>query len=146
MQSMIKINGRNKMLSPELKNIEKIWPSVSEVLSVPQNKKAYLNLCERLDELVDEVGNNEKHPLASLMETIGLLISKYEEKKYPVKESDGIAVLKELMLDHNLKQTDLTEIGSQGVVSEILNAKRGLNIRQIKLLSKRFSVSPSVFI
>jgi HTH-type transcriptional regulator/antitoxin HigA len=28
------------------------------------------------------------------------------------------------MLDHNLKQTDLTEIGSQGVVSEILNGKR----------------------
>jgi HTH-type transcriptional regulator/antitoxin HigA len=50
------------------------------------------------------------------------------------------------MLDHNLKQTDLTEIGSQGVVSEILNGKRELNIRQIKLLSKRFSASPSVFI
>lgn len=115
-------------------------------MSVPHNKKEYLNLCERLDELVDEVGNNEKHPLASLMETIGLLISKYEEEKYPVKESNGIAVLKELMFEHNLKQTDLTEIGSQGVVSEILNGKRELNIRQIKLLSKRFSVSPSVFI
>lgn len=144
--SMIKINGRNKMLSSGLRNVEKIWPSVSEVLSVPHNKKEYLNLCERLDELVDEVGNNEKHPLASLMETIGLLISKYEEEKYPVKESNGIAVLKELMFEHNLKQTDLTEIGSQGVVSEILNGKRELNIRQIKLLSKRFSVSPSVFI
>lgn len=143
---MIKTNGRNKMLSLELKNIKKIWPSVSKILAVPHNKKEYLNLCERLDELIDEVGNDEKHPLASLMETIGLLISKYEEENYPVKESNGITVLKELMVEHSLNQTDLKEIGSQGVVSEILNGKRELNIRQIKLLSKRFSVSPSVFI
>ncbi len=134
------------MLSLELKNIKKIWPSVSKILAVPHNKKEYLNLCERLDELIDEVGNDEKHPLASLMETIGLLISKYEEENYPVKESNGITVLKELMVEHSLNQTDLKEIGSQGVVSEILNGKRELNIRQIKLLSKRFSVSPSVFI
>ena len=143
---MIKTNGRNKMLSLELKNIKKIWPSVSKILAVPHNKKEYLNLCERLDELIDEVGNDEKHPLASLMETIGLLISKYEEENYPVKESNGITVLKELMVEHSLNQTDLKEIGSQGVVSEILNGKRELNIRQIKLLSKRFSVSPAVFI
>ncbi len=134
------------MLSSGLKNVEKVWPSVSEMLSVPQNRKEYLNLCERLDELADEVGNDGRHPLASLMETMGLLISRYEEEHYPVEESKGVTVLKELMLEHNLKQSDLTEIGSQGVVSEILNGKRELNVRQIKLLSQRFSVHPSVFI
>jgi HTH-type transcriptional regulator/antitoxin HigA len=50
------------------------------------------------------------------------------------------------MSEHGLKQSDLTEIGSQGVVSEILNGKRELNTRQIKLLAKRFSVAPSLFI
>lgn len=134
------------MLSSELKNIEKLWPSVAEVLSVPHNKRDYLNLCNTLDELIDEVGNNEKHPLATLMETIGLLIAKYEEEKYPIKESNGIEILKWLMHEHGLKQADLSEIGSQGVVSEILTGKRELNIRQIKLLAKIFSVSPSVFI
>lgn len=34
----------------------------------------------------------------------------------------------------------------QGVVSEILNAKRDLNVRQIRALAKRFHVSPTVFI
>ena len=143
---MIKTNGRNNMLSKELKNIEKIWPVVSEVLSVPHNKKDYINLCKRMDELIDEAGNNEKHPLASLMEITGLLIAKYEEENYPVKEPDGSAVLKQLMREHGLKQADLSEIGSQGVVSEILSGKRELNVRQIKLLSGRFSVSPAVFI
>ena len=55
-------------------------------------------------------------------------------------------MLKELMREHGLKQADLSEIGSQGVVSEILCGKRELNLRQVKLLGKRFSVSPSVFI
>jgi HTH-type transcriptional regulator/antitoxin HigA len=50
------------------------------------------------------------------------------------------------MVEHGFKQSDLTEIGSQGVVSEILSGKRQLNIRQVKMLSKRFGVSPGVFI
>jgi HTH-type transcriptional regulator/antitoxin HigA len=50
------------------------------------------------------------------------------------------------MQEHSLKQSDLPEIGSQGVVSEILNGKRQLNTRQIKALAERFAVSPVVFI
>jgi len=118
---MIKINGGNNMINSELKKVEKIWPSVSDYLSVPHNKKEYLKLCNTLDNLIDEVGNNEKHPLSSLMETIGLLISKYEDEHYKIKDTSGINTLKELMNENNLKQTDLKEIGSQGVISEILN-------------------------
>ena len=40
--------------------------------------------------------------------------------------------LNALMMEHDLKQSDLTEIGSQGVVSEILSDRRQLNVRQIK--------------
>jgi hypothetical protein len=45
-----------------------------------------------------------------------------------------------------LQQADLPEVGSQSVVSEILNGKRDLNVRQIRALVKRFHVSPAVFI
>lgn len=48
------------------------------------------------------------------------------------------------MEEHGLKQSDLTEIGSQGIVSEILRGKRALNVRQIWLLAKRFGISPAV--
>ncbi len=50
------------------------------------------------------------------------------------------------MKQHNIKQSDLPEIGSQGVVSEILRGKRELNISQIKKLAKEFRVSPDTFI
>ena len=58
----------------------------------------------------------------------------------------GIDALRYLMEAHGLRQTDLPEIGSQGVVSEILNGRRELNLRQIKALAARFKVSPETFI
>jgi HTH-type transcriptional regulator / antitoxin HigA len=48
---------------------------------------------------------------------------------------------------NGLKQSDLThELGSQGIVSEILSGKRGINARQARALAKRFGVLPMVFI
>ena len=36
-----------------------------------------------LDFLIDEVGEDESHPLASLMEVLGVLIEKYEDDHVP---------------------------------------------------------------
>ncbi len=80
------------------------------------------------------------------METIGSLIETYEFQNYPDIEGYPINALKTLMEEHGLKQSDLPEIGSQGVVSEIISGKRQLNVRQLKLLSERFKVSPVVFV
>ncbi len=45
-----------------------------------------------------------------------------------------------LMEEHGLRQSDLPEIVSQGVVSEVLAGKRRLNLRQVQALAARFSV------
>jgi HTH-type transcriptional regulator/antitoxin HigA len=133
-------------MNTQLKEIANVWPNIQSVFSVPHNEKDYNNLVNLLDSLIDEVGNNESHPLSSLMETIGSLIEAYESKNYPDIEGDPINALKTLMEEHGLKQSDLPEIGSQGVVSEIISGKRQLNVRQLKLLSERFKVSPVVFV
>ena len=44
---------------------------------------AYQKLISLLDILIDEVGEDESHPLASLMEIIGLLIESYESENIP---------------------------------------------------------------
>jgi len=82
-----------------------------------------------------------------LVDVISNLIAAYEEQ-HPNKsmEAKGIDALLYLMEEHQLTQTDLPEVASQGVLSEILNGKRKLNLRQVKLLSKRFHVEPSTFI
>lgn len=133
-------------MNTQLKEIVNVWPNIQSVFSVPHNENDYNNLVNLLDSLIDDVGNNESHPLSSLMETIGSLIEAYESQNYPDTEGNPINALKTLMEEHGLKQSDLPEIGSQGVVSEILSGKRQLNVRQLKLLSERFKVSPVVFV
>lgn len=133
-------------MNNQLANISKVWPTIRAVFSVPHTKTEYLALVETLDNLVDEVGNNQNHGLVPVMETVGNLIENYENREYKIKEASPIDVLKYLMQEHGLKQGDLKEIGSQGVVSEILTEKRKLNLEQIKKISNRFKVSPLVFI
>jgi HTH-type transcriptional regulator/antitoxin HigA len=50
------------------------------------------------------------------------------------------------MEEQGLTQSDLPEVSSQGVVSEVLNGKRELNVRQIRALANRFNVSPAAFV
>jgi len=130
----------------ELEKVAPMWPQMSSILSVPHDQKSYDHLVSVLDSLIDEVGEKESHQLSSLMEVIGNLIESYENSQEYIKDSEPISVLKELMGQHGLTQKDLVEVGSQGVVSEILNGKRELNVRQIRSLATRFSVSPAVFI
>ena len=105
----------------------------------------YKKAVKMLDQLLDEVGNNTRHPYFNFLEVLGTLIENYERDHVEMKDASGKDVLKFLMDQHELSQQDLPEVGSQGVVSEILSGKRELNTRQIKTLSKKFGVSPAVF-
>lgn len=121
------------------------WASIGPLLSI-RNEREYDAAVVRLNSLLDEVGTNESHPLYGLLDTLGTLLHVYEEKHHPMPGSNGVAMLRFFMEEHGLTQSDLPEVGSQGVVSEILNSKRELNLRQIRALAKRFGVSPAVFI
>jgi HTH-type transcriptional regulator/antitoxin HigA len=59
------------------------WAPLSRTLFVPHNETEYRQLVELLDRLIDEVGEDESHPLASMMEVIGILIEKYEDEQVP---------------------------------------------------------------
>ncbi len=56
------------------------WMPLANTLYVPHTEKEYENLVRLLDDLIDEVGEDEAHPLASLMEVVGVLIEKYEDE------------------------------------------------------------------
>ena len=59
------------------------WLPLANTLFVPHNEKEYERLVALLDDLIDEVGEDESHPLASLMEVVGVLIEKYEDENVP---------------------------------------------------------------
>ena len=53
---------------------------MSEVLSVPHTEAEYRRISTLLDLVLDEVGEDDSHPLASLMETLGALVNAYERE------------------------------------------------------------------
>lgn len=71
------------MANAELMQIESTWPSLAAVLFVPHSDRDYERLVETLDQLIDIVGENEFHPLASLMEVVGVLVERYEDEHVP---------------------------------------------------------------
>jgi HTH-type transcriptional regulator/antitoxin HigA len=56
------------------------WPKMAGMIYVPHTEEEYDRLVTFLDSLIDEVGENESHPLASLMDVVGALIERYEDK------------------------------------------------------------------
>ena len=127
-------------ISPRM---QRSWTRVSDLFRI-QSEQDYDRAVERLNTLLDEVGTDERHPLYSLLDTLGTVLHAWEEQHHAMPECGGSDLLRFFMEEHNLSQ--LPEVGSQGVVSEILSGKRELNVRQIRALSKRFGVSPSVFV
>ena len=110
------------------------------------NARQYEDVLSAVGELMDELAQHEDSPVAGLVELMADRIQAYEARVHPWPDTATPAqVLRLLMDEHGLKQSDLPEVGSQGVVSEILGGKRDLNTRQIGKLSARFHVSPAVF-
>ena len=132
-------------MTKTIQEIQPHWVAIRPYLSI-RDEQDYDRAVEQLNQLIDEVGTNEEHPMYEYLDTLGTIIHAYEEKHNPMPQARGADVLEYLMEEHGLRQSDLSEVGSQGVVSEILSGKRELNVRQIRALAKRFHVSPAVFI
>ncbi len=119
---------------------------VSSLIHIPQNDEEYKKMANILFNLARKVGENKDHPLFPALELLTLSIEHYDNEHFQIAESSGVSMLKYFMEEFDLKQKDFqSELGSQGVVSEILHGKRKLNRNQIEKLSERFLVTPAVF-
>lgn len=119
------------------------------VFKKPENAREYSRLEKILDELIDEVRGNEKHPLALAMQIIGENLEQYDDEHHPPigHNINEIDMVKYLMKSHNLQQSDLAEIfGGQANVSKYLNGERPLSKKQIAGLKKRFGISADFFV
>ena len=67
----------------EIQTAQDVWPVLNRVVFVPHEESEYQRLVAILDDLIDVVGENENHPLASMMEVIGVLIERYEGEHVP---------------------------------------------------------------
>ena len=76
------------MLALDVNKTVNAWSSLAGTVFVPHSEEQYQALVGLLDRLVDEVGEDESHPLASLMEIVGVLIEKYEDEHVPELTSE----------------------------------------------------------
>ena len=71
------------MLDSKIEQAFPHWAEVSKILYLPHSEKEYQEAVRLLDNLIDTIGEDENHPLASLMEILGVLIEKYEDEHVP---------------------------------------------------------------
>ena len=127
------------------KNLQQHWLALRPLLAI-RNEEQYEQAVEHLNDLIDEIGTDATHPLYELLDTLGTLIHAYEERHHAIPDCSGREMLGFFMEEHGLTQASFPEIGSQGIVAEVLRGKRELNVEHIRALAKRFHVSPAVFI
>jgi HTH-type transcriptional regulator/antitoxin HigA len=63
------------------------------------------------------------------------------------KESDPVQLLKSLIKDHKLKALHIAQLlkVSEGLVSDILNYKKGVSKESIRILAERFKLRQEAF-
>ena len=132
---------KSRTIARTLRNPEAYAP-----LLAIRSEREYDIAVKQLNELVDKIGDNPRDPRYRFIETLSVLIEAYDAEHHALADASGIEVLKSLIEEHDLTQADLPEIGSQGVVSEVLRGKRELNVRQIQKLAARFHISPAAFL
>jgi len=71
------------MQALDVTKTETAWSSLAGKVFVPHSEEEYQRLVALLDSLIDAVGEDESHPLASLMEVVGVLVEKYEDDNVP---------------------------------------------------------------
>jgi HTH-type transcriptional regulator/antitoxin HigA len=106
--------------------------------------------CLRVEKIVGELlkkGSRLSPEEDKLLDLLSDLIENYEDKVYPIENAPPSEMLKFLMRENNLKQSDLLDIfGSSGITSEVISGKRSISKTQAKKLAEFFKVSVEIFI
>ncbi|MDH7463743.1 transcriptional regulator [Chitinophagaceae bacterium 26-R-25] len=105
----------------------------------------YNKYCGILETLIDS-GKKTKG-VQDEIELLTLLIEKYDEDHNTFKDLDPIELLKSLMKSHKMKAIGLAELlnVSEGLVSDMLNYKKGLSKDTVRILSQKFKLKQEAF-
>jgi HTH-type transcriptional regulator/antitoxin HigA len=122
--------------------LTKVSPGVIE--TEEENEKALAVIDRLMSKDEDDLSPEEDR----LLHLLALLVEDFEKRTYPMGETSNPQVaVRELMREHELRQTDMVDIfGSQGVVSQVLNGKREISKAQARRLSERFRLPIDIFI
>lgn len=135
-------------MSLNLETIRNTWAAFEQAsgLGPIRDDAHYTRMVELADALTESGQAGEDGALSNLFAVVCELIGDYDDRHFPLPAIPPREMLRFLMEQHGLKQSDLPEVGTQSVVSEILSGRRMLNARQIAALAARFGVGADVFL
>ena len=106
----------------------------------------YDRTVKMMNALLDEAGDDEDHPLSSLLELTSDLVSRYEQEHHPIEAADPKDALRFLMESRGMKQEDLSSVVPQSNLSAILAGKRAISAAMAGKLGGFFGISPAIFV
>ncbi len=106
----------------------------------------YDRMVALMNALLDVAGDDEDHPLSSLLELAADLVSRYEQEHHPIEAANPKDALRFLIEVRGLKQEDLSAIVPQSNLSAILAGKRKISATMAGKLGTFFGISPAVFV
>ena len=133
---------------PEAQAILRAWLPFKEVVGVTsvRSEEDYAQARATIEALLDEIGDDESHPLADVLDFLADQVAAYEDEHFPIPEAEPKEVLRFLMEQHGLKQEDLADCAPQSRISDILSGHRGISKDVAKKLARRFNVSTDLFL
>ncbi len=132
----------------DIQAIQSSWQAFDEMarLRSINNEKEYDRMVAFMNSLLEAVGDDEDHPLDSLLNLVGELVSKYEQEHHAIEAAAPNDALRFLMEARGLKQEDLSTVVPQSNLSAILAGKRKISATLAGKLGKFFGISPAVFV
>lgn len=133
---------------PEPQTILRAWLPFKRAIGVTavRTEAEYQQALTTLEVLLAAVGDDEAHPLAEVLDYLADQVKSYEDCHCAIPEAEPRAVLRFLMEQHGLKQTDLVDCAPQSRISEILSGQRTVSKTLAKRLATRFHVPIEVFL
>lgn len=132
----------------EIQRIAKRYRALCEMVPLKSitSESAYAAAIDRLNQLLDAGGADQRNELAGLVDALGQMIQAYEQRRHVMPDVHPRDMLRYLMEDRGLNQTDLADVASQGTISDILAGKRDISKALARKLADRFGVSVAVFV
>ncbi len=133
---------------PAAQAILRAWMPFKQIIGVTsvRTKEDYAQARSTIDTLLAEVGDDESHPLADVLDYLADQVKAYEDEHCQIPPAPPGEVLRFLMDQQGLRQEDLADCAPQGRISDILSGKRSISKEMAKRLAHRFNVRADLFL
>ena len=124
------------------------WMPFKQAIGVTSvhTEEDYVQATTTINLLLDEIGDDEGHPLADVLDFLADQVKAYEDERCSIPKANPRDVLRFLMDQHSLQQEDLSDCAPQSRISEILAGKRSISKENAKRFAQRFNVHRDLFL